>query len=29
MRAFVIDEITPEYMEKLENWLKEQVLDAQ
>jgi len=26
MRAFLIDEITPEDMEKLENWLKEQEL---
>jgi hypothetical protein len=26
MRAFVIDEITPEDMEKLESWLKEQKL---
>lgn len=28
MRSFLIDEITPEDMEKLENWLKEQELQS-
>jgi hypothetical protein len=28
MRSFLIDEITPQDMEKLENWLKEQELQS-
>lgn len=28
MRSFLIDEITPEDMEKLENWLREQELQS-